>query len=231
MSQPLTIDLAWGIAGAHALSTEVDVVVIVDVLSFTTAVSVATSRGAAVRPVDIDEAVTQMAPGDLLAGPRDGPGPTLSPVSLQELSPGQRLILPSPNGAAISSALGDVVTVAAALRNAGAVVDWLHAQGGSIGIVAAGERDDYDSWRPSYEDAIGAGAVAARLSGRCSPQASAAAIAFRAAQSSLTEQLRGCRAGTELIAAGFAADVDAAAELDADNVVPVLRDRLFVAES
>jgi 2-phosphosulfolactate phosphatase len=233
MTRALTVDLAWGVAGAYALAADVDVVVIVDVLSFTTAVSVATACGAMVRPVDIDEPVTDLAPGDLLAGPRDGPGPTLSPVSLRELRPGQRLLLPSLNGAAISRALGDAVGVAAAFRNAGAVVDWLQTRGGSVGIVAAGERED-DGWRPSYEDAVGAGAIAARLSdrsARCSPQASAAAVAFRAAESSLAQHLRDCRSGNELVSAGFAADVDAAAELDADHVVPVLRDHVFVAES
>ena len=39
------------------------------------------------------------------------------------------------------------------------------------------------------------------------------------------------RSGVELVERGFTGDVEmAAAELDADNVVPVLRDGVFVAD-
>ena len=231
MTTPLVVELVWGADGARSLAPDVDTLVVVDVLSFTTAVSVATSCGATVRPVAPDHAVTDVRAGDVLAGPRDGPGPTLSPASLRELRAGQRLILPSPNGAAIAAALGDAVAVSAALRNANAVVEWLQQRGGRVGIVAAGERDDDGSWRPSYEDAVGAGAIAARLVGRCSPQASAAAFAYRDAAADLAQRLHACRSGVELVEAGFAADVAMAAELDADDVVPVWRDAVFRAET
>jgi 2-phosphosulfolactate phosphatase len=229
-ARPLTVELAWGAAGARALSVECDVVVLVDVLSFTTAVSVALSCGASVRPVDPDAQLPTLSPGDVLAGPRDGPGPTLSPATLPELRPGQRLLLPSRNGAAIGSSFGKTAAVAASLRNAGAVAEWLSAHGGRIGVVAAGERDDEGGWRPSYEDAVGAGAVVAHLDGaRQSPQVAAAVSAYDAARSALAERLRACRSGVELAQQGFEHDVDIAAELDADRVVPVWRDGSFVA--
>jgi 2-phosphosulfolactate phosphatase len=231
MSTPMSVELAWGVAGVHSLAADCDVLVLVDILSFTTAVSVAVSCGASVRPVGVHEVLPDIAPGDVLAGPRDGPGPTLSPVSLRELRPGQRLVLSSPNGAAIAASLGRVTAVTAALRNASAVVDWLRARGGRIGLVAAGEHDRDAQWRPSYEDALGAGAIAARLGARCSPQAEAAAVAFRAAESRLADSLRECRSGADLVQSGFAEDVAMAADLDADPVVPVWRDRVFAAES
>jgi 2-phosphosulfolactate phosphatase len=227
MTAPTSVDLAWGVAGVHTLATECDVLVVVDILSFTTAVSVAVSCGASVRPVLPDEQVTDIAAGDVLAGWRGMPGPTLSPASLRSLRAGQRLILPSPNGAVLANALGDKPTVSACLRNAAAVVDWLRAVGGRVGIVAAGEVDDDDAWRPSYEDAVGAGAVAARLGARCSPNAEAAAVAFREAASDLPRRLHGCRSGIELIERGFDGDVEMAAALDADDVVPLWRDRVF----
>lgn len=226
----LAVELAWGVAGAHSLAADCDVIVVVDVLSFTTAVSVAVSRGATVRPIGLDEQVSDFKVGDVLAGPREQPGPSLSPVSLRELRPGQRLILPSPNGAAISAALVDAsVVVAGSLRNTSSVSAWVREHGGRVGIVAAGETDDMGGWRPSFEDAVGAGSVAAALGGRCSPQAAAAALAFQQAAAQLDDALRGCRSGVELVERGFADDVTAASELDADDVVPILRDRVFVA--
>jgi 2-phosphosulfolactate phosphatase len=202
---------------------------VIDVLSFTTCVSVATALGAVVRPADPDAALPALAPGDLLAGPRDGPPPTLSPASLRGLGQGQRLILPSPNGAAIATALDGTTTVAAALRNASAVAEWLGECGGRIGVVAAGEHDPDGRWRPSYEDAVGAGALVVRLAGRRTPQTEAAALAFRDATPHLVQRLLGSRSGTELADAGFGDDVAIAAELDADPSVPLLRDGAFTA--
>jgi 2-phosphosulfolactate phosphatase len=230
-AQALSVELAWGVAGVHTLRQDCDVLVLVDILSFTTAVSVAVSCGASVRPLALGEQLPGIAPGDVLAGPRDGPGPTLSPMSLRGLQPGQRLVLASPNGAALAASLNGVPAVAAALRNTGAVVEWLRSRGGRVGIVAAGEHDDDAFWRPSYEDALGAGAIVARLGARCSPQAQAAAVAFRAAEARLADCLRDCRSGAELVTSGFADDVTMAAELDADTVVPLWRDQVFAAES
>ena len=224
-------ELAWGAAGGRSLAASCQVVVVVDVLSFTTCVSLATACGATVRPADPDAPLPAFAPGDLLAGPRDGPGPTLSPASLRDLRPGQRLILPSPNGAAFTAALDGATGIAAALRNAGSVAEWLRNHGGRIGVVAAGEHAEDGSWRPAYEDVVGAGAVLARLGGRLSPQAEAAARAFRAAAPELAERLLGSRSGSELTDHGYQDDVTIAAELDADAVVPVLSDGVFVAVS
>ena len=182
-----SVELAWGIDGARSLAADCDVVVVVDVLSFTTCVSVATSCGAEVRPASYDEAV-RVAPGELLAGPREGGGVSLSPGSLLSLQPGQRLILPSPNGAAISARLNGTPAVAAALRNARAAARWLGEHGGRIGVVAAGEYDVDGGWRPSYEDLVGAGAVMARIDGTLTPQAEAAVVAFRSAGDGLAAQ-------------------------------------------
>ncbi|MFL6238670.1 MAG: 2-phosphosulfolactate phosphatase [Actinomycetes bacterium] len=234
MTRPLagtSVELAWGIAGLHTLAADCDVLVVVDILSFTTAVSVATACGATVRPVDPDVTVDDLSPNEVAAGPREGPGPSLSPTSLRELRPGQQLVLSSPNGAAIAAALGTARAVAASLRNVGSVAEWLRAKGGRVGVVAAGERDTDGHWRPSYEDAVGAGAIATKLGGSWSPQIAAAAASFAAAEGDLGERLMQCRSGLTLAARGFATDVAMAAELDADDVVPLWRDGSFAAGS
>jgi 2-phosphosulfolactate phosphatase len=222
-----SVELAWGIDGARSLAADCDVVVVVDVLSFTTCVSVATSCGAEVRPSAYDEAV-RISPGELLAGPRDGGGVSLSPISLLSLQPGQRLILPSPNGAAIAARLNGAPAIAAAVRNAGAAAEWLSEHGGRIGVVAAGEYD-VGGWRPSYEDLVGAGAVIARINSTRTPQAEAAVVAFRTAGENMSAHLLDSRSGRELVDIGFSDDVVMSAALDADDVVPLLRDGVFVA--
>ena len=67
----------WGMAGVEALRDRVAVLVIVDVLSFSTAVDVAVSRGAAVLPFPHgDDAAARLAAeraGAVLARPRRAP--------------------------------------------------------------------------------------------------------------------------------------------------------------
>jgi 2-phosphosulfolactate phosphatase len=94
----------------------------------------------------------------------------------------------------------------------------LVGHGGSVGIVAAGERWPDGTLRPAYEDWIGAGAVVAALGGEAlSAEAGAASAAFE-----VRRPLAEVASGAELAARGFAADVQMAEEDDADDVVPLL---------
>jgi 2-phosphosulfolactate phosphatase len=118
------------------------------------------------------------------------------------------------------------------------VAAWLApavAGGRTVTVVAAGERWPDDSLRPAAEDLWGAGAVLAALvdlgTADLSPEARVAERAFRAIEPDLVASLHGCASGRELAEAGFAADVDVAAELDAADVVPVLEGGEFVAVS
>ena len=67
-----------------------------------------------------------------------------------------------------------------------------------------------------------------RLTGAHPPQAAAAVVAFRAAVDRLQESLMASRSGARLAARGFADDVTVAAELDVDDVVPMLHDGSFI---
>src|ERR687896_1620210 len=99
------IRLEWGREGAALLAAECAVVIVVDVLSFTTAVDIAVGRGAAVLPLRSSERNQSLPPDVIHAGPRRGPGPSLSPASLVELPAGTRLALLSPNGATLCAAV------------------------------------------------------------------------------------------------------------------------------
>jgi 2-phosphosulfolactate phosphatase len=220
----------WGLRAVVALEG-CRTFIVVDVLSFSTCVAVAAARGVEVAPCRTrDPEATELAErlGATLAGAR-GRGYSLSPASLREAPPGMVLVLPSPNGATVSieaSARGHVL--AGCLRNRAAVARRAVALGGPFGIVPAGERWPDGSLRPSYEDVLGAGAIAAALPGSRSPEVEAACAAFEAARDRLRKSLLSCSSGRELVDLGFPADVHMAAELDVETVVPELRNGRFV---
>jgi 2-phosphosulfolactate phosphatase len=220
----------WGASGLTALAPTVDAMVIVDVLRFTTAVSMAIDGGLTIVPA-----------------PRPTEGPTAGPWALSgrwigEHPPGSQLLLWSPNGGELARAAVDAgarTVVAAGLRNASAVARALVRLGvRTVAVIAAGETDASrgdGGWRPAVEDMLGAGAVLAALdpagsisAPACSPEAAAARAAFIAARPRLADALAGCTSGRELAAKGFGDDLAAAAALDLSAAVPVLRDGVFV---
>lgn len=231
------VRLEWGVEGVELLAAECAAVVVVDVLSFCTAVDVAVGRGAAVLPRRWSDEHTP--PGVLAAADRHGPGPSLRPSSLTGLAPGTRVALRSPNGATLCAGARDTVLFAGCLRNASAVAAALHGIDGPIGLVPAGERWPDGTMRVAVEDALGAGAIAAALAALAatgpgaaglSPEAEAAADLFLAARArGLRGVLGGLASGRELIADGFVADVDLAAGLDVSRVAPRMQGGFLAA--
>ncbi len=229
------VRLEWGREGAALLAQECAAVVVVDVLSFSTAVDVAVGRGAAVLPQrygDRDAAREQaLALGLLPAGLRAGPGPSLRPSSLVGLPSGTRIALPSPNGATLCATVAatGAVLFAGCLRNASAVAAAAISVGGPVGLVPAGERWPGDTLRVAVEDALGAGAIAAALpTWARSPEAELAVTQFTAARDrGLLDVLAATASGLELVADGYGADVELAAALDSSSAAPRLRDGLL----
>ena len=222
----------WGAEGVAACAG--DVVVVVDVLRFTTAVEAAAGHGLAVHPYRWKDSTAQsfaQSVGAVLADGREPSGPSLSYASLLALPSHGSVVLPSPNGAtcALSAAETGATVTAACLRNARAVARWAASAGGSVTVIACGERWPDGSLRPAVEDLLGAGAVIASLTGHCSPEAEAAMGAFRGMATSLPVALRGCASGRELIEKGWLQDVDYAAAVDVSDVVPVMSRGVFVA--
>ncbi|MGX1159302.1 2-phosphosulfolactate phosphatase [Arthrobacter sp. SLBN-100] len=245
---PYTVRMDWGLDGARTVTSGADLAVVVDVLSFGTCVSVALDRGAEVFPFPWkDTGAEDFAAHHhaQLAGPRDGGGLSLSPASFRAAGSLERVVLPSPNGSALCHELaGEVPLVAAVcLRNAGATAEWVAANlpaDAVIAVIAAGERWPDGTLRAAVEDQIGAGAFIAGLAaagkggyeaevGRhgYSPEAIAAAAVFEAAEPRLREMLHGCSSGLELCGAGYAGDVDIAAELDDSQAVAILANGVF----
>lgn len=219
----------WGLVGGGLVAEGCDVAVVVDVLSFTTTLSVALDRGVAVIP----SATRTGPPGVVIAGRRAEGGLSLSPGSVRCVEPPPEvMVLPSPNGSTISAALASTVptVLAACLRNASAVAAWLAARPGlTVAVVPAGERWSDGGLRPAVEDLWGAGAVLSTLvaGADASPEARAAVAAFDAVRPRLGHEMRACSSGRELIDLGFPGDVDIASERDTSVVVPVLVDGTF----
>ena len=256
------VRLDWGPAAAEALTTYAVAAgspvcaVVVDVLSFTTCVSVAVDAGVRVHPYRWrDDSARDFAEerGATLAVPRSASrahgGVSLSPASIRAASGLTDLVLPSPNGSTTSALLAGAgaSVVAASLRNCSAVatwlVSWLESTSGAAGhpavvLVPAGERWPDGSLRPAVEDLWGAGAVVAGLAARLehragplllSPEAEAAGAAWLAVRDRVSDALGECASGRELVEQGWPQDVEVAAELDQSDAVPVLREGAYTA--
>lgn len=243
------VRLETGPTGAAAVVAGLgadDVAVVVDVLSFTTTLGLAVERGIAVRPFPWrDERAAAyarehdavLAVGRFEAGGR-ADAVTLSPAAMRRVVGVERLVLPSPNGSTICALLADrgMGVVGGCLRDAGAVADALAPvvrRGSRVAVVAAGERWPDGSLRPAAEDVWGAGAILSGLVERgvdgLSPEAGLAVAAWRAVADDPAAALLACAGGRELVAGGFGDDVVVAAEVDASDVVPLLRDGEFRA--
>ncbi|MEV8589091.1 2-phosphosulfolactate phosphatase [Streptomyces sp. NPDC051180] len=236
----MTVSFGWGPVEARALAPAAACVVVVDVLSFTTAVGVAVEAGTAVHPYrwrDATAAAHADRVGATLAVGRREATPehpwSLSPAALRAAPAPARLVLPSPNGSTIAAEAGGATVVAASLRNRTAVARWLTDRGYGtaerpLAVIASGERWPDGSLRPALEDLLGAGAVLAALAGRGTPtpEATAAATLWSATEDPVAA-LHGCDSGRELYAYGYPQDVEVAAETDSSTTVPVLVDGAF----
>ncbi|KOV82727.1 2-phosphosulfolactate phosphatase [Nocardia sp. NRRL S-836] len=207
--------LEWGPEGIEALRA-CDVLVVVDVLSFTTSVDLVVGNGGQVRPSRWQTAS----------------GRTLRPASLVDAT--GVVELPSPNGSNLCALAGQTGAhvLAACLRNAEAVAHYAAEVGETIGVVPGGERwgldilnagpREFGPLRPCVEDYLGAGAVLAALPGSASPEAQLAATAFR--NTDVAAAVRECGSGRELVENGHAADVDLAVRVNVSTAVPRLVD-------
>lgn len=198
------VRLDWGTEGLARLAPA-DVVVVVDVLRFSSTVTDAAARG---ESVALD----------------------------------QRAHAVSRNGAAVAAgaAASGAIVMLGCLRNASAIADAVLAEQQrrgartSVSIIAAGERAGAGGpVRFAVEDHLGAGAIVDALGtlgvDHTSPEAAAAAEAFRGLSGAVRHLLTASGSGQELIDRGLREEVLSAAAVDAASVVPVLRNGVFSA--
>lgn len=199
------VRLEWGVAGLERLAPA-DVVVVVDVLRFSSTVASALEDGeqtaldASAHAISINGA----AVADAAAG----------------------------TGVVLLGCLRNASAVASAIL----ALQTERGRRTSIAVIACGERDASDAGAPprfAVEDLLGAGAVIAALGDlgidHSSPDAAVAGEGFRALRGAARHLLSASGSGRELADRGLSADVSAAAAIDASTAVPVLRDGVFVA--
>ncbi|WP_232376703.1 2-phosphosulfolactate phosphatase [Amycolatopsis aidingensis] len=239
------IRLEWSAEGVSALGTECAVLIVVDVLSFSTVVDLTLMRGGRVRPMrwgDPHAAEDAVAAGATL--PEITERMPMRPAAALNTPPGSFLAVASPNGATlcVAAAEAGVEVLTGCLRNARAVARLARAAAGDepIGVIPAGERWPLEypaepgaigPLRPCAEDHLGAGAIVDALISlgvpRPSPEAAMAARSFRAAGPDVGAVVAGSSSGKELIEAGHGRDVDLAIAVNTSDVAPYLAKGAF----
>jgi 2-phosphosulfolactate phosphatase len=234
--------MEWGRRGVRAAAKRGDIVVIVDVLSFTSAVATAVQHGAMIYPcLSPDEVpvVAERAGAHAAVRRADVPSRgrySLSPAGYIGVPAGTKVAVWGPNGAVCARhATSAEAVLAGALLNATAVgrhAARLHRERGKpVTVVACGERwtdDDEDgALRVAIEDYLGAGAILSAIDLPASPEADLCAAAFQSGRNDLPRLIRDCLSGRELRA--YPSDLEHAAKLDLYHAVPILREARFVA--
>lgn len=234
----------WGRHGVRQAASRGDILVIVDVLSFSTATITAVHAGGFIYPCTLKEdavALAQQIGGEAAVSRYDVPHKgrfSLSPATYLHLESGTRVVLDSPNGATCSRYASQVPFLfVGALVNAKAVAavvsSLLERKSLSVTVIACGER-----WKPpsedgelriALEDYLGAGAILSYLPQEKSPEARACEGAFVQVRGELHAMLWECGSGRELREKGFGLDVQYAARLNAYETVPHMRDDHFAS--
>jgi 2-phosphosulfolactate phosphatase len=199
------VRLDWGVDGLARLAPS-DVVIVVDVLRFSTTVTDAVSRGESV-PLD-DSAGALSIDGAVVAADAVATGALVLLGCLR-------------NPTAVATAVHALQEQRAART--------------TVAVIACGERTGRDGRGPvrvAVEDQLGAGAIVDALSTRgidhSSPEAAVAGEAFRGLRRATKHLLTSSGSGQELIDRGHRDEVVAASELDATDAVAVLRNGIFV---
>ncbi len=231
MPRPVNIYCEWGLDGIRKLSPVSDVIIIVDVLSFSTCVDIAAGNKAFILPYKFkDESAVNYASlnsAELASFSRSRQELSLSPSSLTKIKPGTRLVLPSPNGSELSLSTESTMTLCACLRNADAVAEYVLKTGGNISVIPAGEKWKDGSMRFALEDYLGAGAVISCLKGNFIGKAEDAMLSFRSFKKDISRTISMSISGVELIEKGFEDDIALACEINVSASVPLLSNNIY----
>ncbi|NJP38958.1 2-phosphosulfolactate phosphatase, partial [Alkalicoccus luteus] len=238
--------IEWGKRGAREAVKRGDVLIIVDVLSFSSTVVSGLNKGAIIYPYPphLDgKAFASEIEAEYILGRTEASKigkPTLSPVSFHKKEHmNKRYVLTSLNGAYCTWIAGEVpALLIGSLLNASAVAsianNIMQETNSNITVVPCGERwsdvKEYDdALRPAVEDYLGAGAILSYLPGKKSVEAEVCIGAFTAVKHRLNEMIWDCGSGRELRNRGFSEDVKHCSKLNYYENVPLLKKDHFIS--
>ncbi|UCG61570.1 MAG: 2-phosphosulfolactate phosphatase [Candidatus Zixiibacteriota bacterium] len=240
MQSPYRCRLEWGAAGAERAARRGDIVVVVDVLSFSTSVAQAVSRGAVIYPCGEDEDTQELAANskaEVAVRRKHVPDKgrySLSPLTYADIDEGTRVVLPSLNGGTCVRCSESASSLfSGALVNARAVAqvvtEILRTFSLNVTVIACGEREKEPphDLRPAIEDYLGAGAILAGIPFDKSPEARLCESAYLASEGQIDKLIFDSVSGRELREIGFEEDVKFAARTDIFATVAYLQGGAF----
>ncbi|MFB3162080.1 2-phosphosulfolactate phosphatase [Neobacillus sp. 179-J 1A1 HS] len=241
---PYVCRMEWGRRGAREAAERGDIIIIVDILSFSSTVVSALHFGAVIYPYPPYGNGKQYAKevnAEYILGRAEAAKAgksTLSPVSFNEEHSKKRYVLSSLNGAfctwiaskAQALFIGSLLNAAAVASAANQLRLKTKA---NITVIPCGEQwsnggEEEDTLRPAMEDYLGAGAILSYLEGEKSPEAEVCMGAFLQAEPKLDALIWDSGSSRELRERGFAADVEHCSRLNVYQSVPILKDNHFV---
>ena len=233
--------LDWGVDGARFALKNGDIVVIVDTLRFSTAVTTAVACGFTIYPVG-DQAEGRTLAASMGAEMSGKPGKakyTISPHSYLRALPddNRQVVLYSPNGAACTSLAtdDDIVYIGCFLnaRAVGRLVSEISRELlKSVTIVAAGEQRAIDTGERivydklaaypifAIEDYLASGAIINHTELEKSAEARLCQLTYECARDQIEDLLFDSFSGRYLVENDLAEDITYAARLDVFDTVP-----------
>jgi 2-phosphosulfolactate phosphatase len=241
-NKPL-LHLAWSFEGLREALDNENIVVVVDVLRFSSAVVTAIANGFIIYPASDYKKGTDLATsiGAELSGRPDEARYSISPSSFMNATGDDKeVILPSPNGSTCAELIReDEIGYIGCLLNAKAVGRHVSQiafdKKKDVTVIAAGEQKAIDTGerivydlKSSYrvfaiEDYLGAGAIICYSVLNKSRAARACERAFKRSRDRLEKLLHISFSGKYLIQHNLKKDIEHAIQLNRYDVVPVVR--------
>jgi 2-phosphosulfolactate phosphatase len=235
-----TATTGWGPAGIEEALANHDLIVVVDVLRFSSTVTTAVANGFTIVPS------TDLKKAELLSGEtgwavsgRTGTAQySLSPLDYVNPKHTDEVILVSPNGAACMQMISEEETgfIGCFLnaRTVGRVLNTLsQKRRRNVAVIAAGEvkegqSEDLHQRRFALEDYLGCGLILSELRLALSPEATLCMRAYEASKMDYVELVRNCESGRYLIERGQDYDISHCVQRSIYEIVPVIHDAMIV---
>lgn len=235
---PFQCRVDWGPKGTVEAASRNDIIIIVDILSFSSTVTTALHQGAIIYPFSMEGDINAFGlsvGAEVLFGRIEGKRlnrPSLSPTSFKDYYTDKKFVLSSANGATCTKISGKVPAILiGCFLNISAVASVANkiqkTTNANITVIACGERwsnakENEDKLRPCIEDYLGAGAILNLLEGTKSPESKVCIKTFKSSEKELEELILESGSGRELIGKGFSEDIKHSLRLDIFQEVPFL---------